>query len=571
MSEWKISPSDGVSIVPNSTGATVAFEPNRPTTVYEVTYTADNGCVLKTTIKLRENCGGECSINGTMNSTKLPATIDSQTYQIGTYWTNCGGEINIEPNEGTKFYDVYTLNGEIYGKTIDANPSTDGRSSSFFLEVNGVKSNELWVSQNGTSPSDPCDGVVDNPDLNRYVTAFSQAIGVTINATDTKCTYSYLSYVYENISNDVKSSDTSAYTVSWALANTMAEITPYSAYVTSYFVNMANLDGMGGIPDLNNGETVYSGRTLGGFEYARIKNMDFRGTNEMADRARKELRDLGKGNGEMISVSEFSYQNPIYVKLDHLIPSGLPSSGSSSVDYNKTQNEINTHPTGTTQAIADKMSSDEYVCENVFGLTYNSSYSNFLEYGAGFTEAANGFVKWNWDYERWRPGAYQKIVANDDKFTIPEGGKVYVASARPGRTEEVDEISYTSACGACGGCNGECDGDSRCNSSACVGDYDCSQDCTRARQLGIGDRCPSQGMNSHQSFPSGHSCKAYFQFLMCVESDGISSQYGRTLDYCYNRVVVRAHWYSDIIAGKYNAASQIGFMNGVRQFHELMP
>ena len=570
MSEWKISPSDGVSIVPNSTGATVAFEPNRPTTVYEVTYTADNGCVLKTTIKLRENCGGECSINGTMNSTKLPATIDSQTYQIGTYWTNCGGEINIEPNEGTKFYDVYTLNGEIYGKTIDANPSTDGRSSSFFLEVNGVRSNELWVSQYGKEgPVDPCDGVDDNPSLNNYIIPFNQAIGVTISTTSTKCTYSYLNYVYEHISNDVKSSSISAYTVSWALANTMAEITPYDRnIVTSYFEKTA--ERFGGTPDINNGETIYSGRTLGGFEYAKIKRGNYSGTNEMADLARKELSRLGIGDGEMISVPTFNSSSP-FVKLSELIPSGLPSSGKNSVDYNITQKEINDHPTGTTQAIADKNSNDDYLCANVFGVTYDSTHSNFLSYGSSFTSASNGYVKWDWDYERWRPGAYQKIVANDDKFTIPEGGKVYVASARPGRTEEVDEISYTSACGACGGCNGECDGDSRCNGTTCVGDYDCNQDCTRARQLGIGDRCPSQGMNSHQSYPSGHSCKAFFQFLMCVESDGISSQYGRTLDYCYNRVVVRAHWYSDIIAGKYNAASQIGFMNGVRQFHELMP
>lgn len=571
MSEWKIYPNDGVSIVPNSTGATVAFEPNRPTTTYEVTYTADNGCVLKTTIKLRENCGGECSVNASTNSTRLPANEDGETYEIGTYATNCSGEINIIPNEGIKFYDISASDGKIYGRTITANTSTDGRSSSFFLDVNGVRSNELWVSQNGTSPSDPCDGVANNPDLNRYVAAFSQTLQIEISSNSAKCTYSYLSYVYENISNDVKSSDTSAYTVSWALANTMAEITPYSAYVTSYFTNMANLSGMGGIPDLNNGETVYSGRTFGGVEYARIKNMDFRGTNEMADRARKELHDLGKGNGEMISASEFNYQNPIFVKFSEIIPNGVPSSGVNSVDYNITQNEITNHPTGTTQAIADKNSNDDYLCETVFGLTYNSAHKNFLKYGGGFTSASNGYVKWDWDYERWRPGAYQKIVASGDKFNVPSGGKVYIATAKTGRSAEQDDIMYTSACGACGGCNGECDGDSRCNGSACVGGYDCSQDCTTARQLGISDRCPSQGMNSHQSYPSGHSCKAFFLFLMCVESDGISSKYNRVLDYCYNRVVVRAHWYSDIIAGKYNAASQIGFMNGVEQFHDLMP
>ena len=472
---------------------------------------------------------------------------------------------SIKDNEGVNFLsDIKFEDGKITAVISESNYGEE-RTTRYIthLEGKGVSKDDYFDVTQCSGADIRCHiPPMDKQFEDDYLNIFTS---VGISARKTPCTYTYLKDVYDYVKDN-----NSQIAISWAIANALSEITPYDGLPTSYFVDAANRYG-GNKLSFNDNEDVYNERIKGGFEYAKYKHDKYAESNEMADNARKELHEIGIGTGELIEVSEFDYKDPIYVNLDCLIPFGPPANEKDNADYRVSQKEIKDNPNGTKQAISDKNSSDEYVCENIFGLPYNDAYSNFLEYGGGFTSAANGFVKWNDDFARWRPGAYQKIEREEDKFVVPSKGTVYVATERTSpsyRSKEVDDISYTSACGACGGCNGECD---RCNDDDCVGGYPCNDDCTRAKELGIGDRCPEDGMNSYQSFPSGHSCKAYFQYLMCLEASGNEDKFGRVLDYCYNRVVVRAHWYSDVIAGKFNASCQIGFMNGIKNFHDKLP
>ena len=490
----------------------------------------------------------------------------TERVKVGWYDNDnmCDCVWSIKDNEGVNFLsDIEFKDGKITAIVSDSNYGEE-RTTRYITHLEGTEvSKDDYFEVTQASGADlKCEVPEIDEKLEKFLDAFTS---VGISARKTPCTYTYLKSVYDY----VKSNNTDI-AISWAIANALSEVTPYDGLPTSYFVDAASKYG-GNKLSFNDNEDVYNERIKGGFEYAKYKHDNYSESNEMADNARKELHEMGIGTGELIEVSEFDYKDPIYVNLDCLIPFGPPANEKDNDDFNTTQKEISNNPNGTKQAIADKNSSDEYMCKTVFGLPYNDSYSDLLEYGGGFTSAANGFVKWNDDFKRWRPGAYQKIEREEDKFNVPSKGVVYVATERvtpSKRSKELDDIIYTSACGACGGCNGLCD---ECNDEECVGGYPCNDDCTTAKKLGVGDYCPEDGMNSSQSFPSGHSCKAFFQYLMCLEAAGNSDSFGRVLDYCYNRVVVRAHWYSDVIAGKYNASCQIGFMNGIKNFHDKLP
>ena len=515
----------------------------------------------------------ECSV-GVKTSGRLSAEVSQQMVRIGTYESDCNGEPNITVLEGIEFFYINPSEGVLYARPILRNSATNGRSTRCKMTINGTDSNEFYIYQNGqqSGPVDACDNVDENPALTEYLSVIRTSIGLNQNITNTgktKCTYSYLSWAYDYASENCDSN----VGIAWVLANVIAELLPGTGKETTCFKNLADRYGGNKLPyDSETDLRVYNERIDASLVYAQFKRQDYVQTTEAANLARTELYNnfgFGMNSGRLLNIPSFSSQK-ISVNASRLIVD-VPSNKSGSTDFRITQDFINEYPITSTdsrfmQAKADKDESDEYLCNNVFNLNYDSRRSNFFSYCSEFTRQANGVVKWDFAYERWRPGAFQKITQN--KFTgngVTVSNGVYVADG------DYDYYSYTSACGACGGCGRDCPNDSRCNGETCVGGYDCQNDCSASTSAGVVDACPSKGMNSHQSYPSGHSMKSYFFFLACVEANGIDGKKQRVMDYCENREIVRAHWHSDVIAGKYSASMQIGFINGVQQFHDKMP
>jgi membrane-associated phospholipid phosphatase len=150
-------------------------------------------------------------------------------------------------------------------------------------------------------------------------------------------------------------------------------------------------------------------------------------------------------------------------------------------------------------------------------------------------DAGNNQIKYDSDpHRRWRPGAQQKLT---HVFTIPSGGdtNVYLCDCT------IQAASYA-MCGE------------NCNCTDDVDSFTNTEEFT----------------NGNASFPSGHSAKAYLAFLCCVEVDGNFGDKSRILDYCENRTVVRAHWITDVTAGRLGASMQIGYLNGFEEYHKLI-
>jgi hypothetical protein len=77
------------------------------------------------------------------------------------------------------------------------------------------------------------------------------------------------------------------------------------------------------------------------------------------------------------------------------------------------------------------------------------------------------------------------------------------------------------------------------------------------------------------SYASGHSTRAFIILLNVIEAtgdgmnkDGYTSKADRINDYCENRAIVRAHWWTDTIVGRLSSSAQIGFLNGFKMFND---
>ena len=390
-----------------------------------------------------------------------------------------------------------------------------------------------------STPSE-CDKPKANDKLDTLIEncGFATALGTEISPDNAPCTYTYLKDVYEYV--QLMTSDVLK---SWTLANVLAELTPYDDIATKYFEGAAI--GYGGIYlDINTYEDIYNQRIDGALQYARYKCGDYIHSQEMAANARAELQAKNIIKAELRPRLHPDKSNPIFFNrgeaphLEKLIPQdGHPSNAKGGADFidlqgliNRYQIDLSSYETPT-QALSDKAACGAYLTEV---MEIDEKYGDFMDLCTDLADAANNPVKYDMPkYRRWRPQHYVG-EGYEDFFDIPAGGDVYLCDCR------YQYESYRK-CGE------------NCNSNTCETEI--------------------VGFSQQTSFPSGHSAKAYMSFLCCMEV--VRSLYNvtkieRMEQYCWNRNVVRAHWRSDVTAGKFCASILIGYLNGFEEYHKLI-
>ena len=481
--------------------------------------------------------------------------------------------------------------------SVTINVSCNDTGSQRTLEYKGVPIIQPGGSCQCQQPSEDCSqGLVEDGTLNSIIDSVVNSgslLGVHVSKSDTPCTYKYLRDVYANVSAATtdEHSGPNMTELAWIIANAMSELTPYSGIATSYFVNAAahHPGGSGSRrpePFGNDGKInkIISDRINGAIEYVKYKSGGKETQSGLTSNARIELHSK---NADISATMRSKPTNddwenePEYVNLVELIQEGAPLDTFRSVDYNITSGIILDYQANTTdtakkarleEAIKDKDSRPHYMVHDIFGLD-NTSSNKYLAYYAcdNFTRQANGCVKWNKKYARWRPEPHHKLASPNVKFTIPTSGVVYVSNESEFSSERVDYYTFASCCGACGG-PGSADCVSA-DSTTCSNGYDCSKDCEGAQVAGVTDRCPEDGLTSHESYPSGHAMYGFFMYLVYGQALGsriLNDKKERVERYCENRTIVRAHWMSDTIIGKYNASVQIGFINGFQEYFDVL-
>lgn len=451
------------------------------------------------------------------------------------------------------------------------------------ITVSGIKVHQAGGctdAQCGEGPTPPvsdCDGFTEDATLNAYISNITKGrintvLTDIISADGTKCTYKYLKTGYDFVKNKPQA------TISWFLANMMAELTPYvistpkDMYLTlqnplagdtatNYFVNASHK--YGGLK-LNyfTSEQTYNERIDGGIQYALFKYSDYDGTNAMAEYARTELRAINtdleaQAKLRHDSDQDPSHSNPYFTRDDAvhmlpIVPNDFPTNNpcETGCDWGYTQSIINQYPDAQSlsgvhdfQALRDKDTSNEYFA-SILGLSGNK-WLTYLYNTQDIGDAGGNQMKGK--FRRPRPGTQNNLNSSTGgtTFSFPAG--------HPNAVVYMCDCSIEYGSSTTGGSN--CD--------YCIRDIDNFTNTGRTDD------------NPYKSYSSGHSARAMINLLTTLEVAGDSmsvagytSRTQRIMDYCHNRVVVRAHWKSDTIAGKLASAAQIGYLNGYIEFHE---
>ena len=405
-----------------------------------------------------------------------------------------------------------------------------------------------------------------------------------ISASDTPNTYSYLQSGYNYVS------DKSDATKSWMLANMLAELTPYvisttNIYqnktetsgdtATNYFVNAAKCYGGLKLDYLAN-EQIYADRINGAVEYAKFKHANYSSSNSAADASRTELYNKGITQAVMVndtdaqsSSSNNERGNPYFsndeaVHVLPLIPNDYPSNSTSGADWQFTQSMINQYPTSSSlpnnyEALKDKNYDVAYLCK-ILDIPQTNNNLLYLWKCMDIGDAGGNQLKKS--FSRPRPGTQHYLNGNSG-FSIPNGGSIYLCDCTIELQNENDIYSDI------GGFKDDYD----------TSEYDCSSTNNGTtycdRDISSFTDASNTGGNPYKSYQSGHSHKAFMNLLLAIEAfgdsmnkDGYTSRTTRINQYCLNRAVIRAHWKSDTIAGKFAISTQIGLLNGFNEFRQ---
>lgn len=563
---------------------------NRPKVAYEddmiKVIQAAGPCEVPTycdcdTLTLEGGGGGDC-----------PESKVSYVY--GTVNIECRKYVNEEVQvRYTKYCDGTPIGSGTSAKTIsvDCNKGTarDITVSDVKLHQAGGCTDEQCgatppasdcacsVTWGSVPPVIDCNGFTEDATLNAYISNITKGrintvLTDIISADGTKCTYKYLKAGYDFVKNKPQA------TISWFLANMMAELTPYvistpkDMYLTlqnpisgdtatNYFVNASHK--YGGLK-LNyfTSEQTYNERIDGGIQYALFKYSDYDGTNTMAENARTELRAINtdletQAKLRHDSDQDPSHSNPYFTRDDAvhmlpIVPNDFPTNNpcETGCDWGYTQSIINQYPDAQSlsdvhdfQALRDKDASNEYFA-SILGLSGNK-WLTYLYNTQDIGDAGGNQMKGK--FKRPRPGTQNNLNSSTGgtTFSFPAG--------HPNAVVYMCDCSIEYGSSTTGGSN--CD--------YCIRDIDDFTNTGRTDD------------NPYKSYSSGHSARAMINLLTTLEVAGDSmsvagytSRTQRIMDYCHNRVVVRAHWKSDTIAGKLASAAQIGYLNGYIEFHD---
>ena len=409
-----------------------------------------------------------------------------------------------------------------------------------------------------------CDAV-DNPGLNKFLSGgtghngFNNCVkdGLKITATDTKCTYTVLDTVYQAVTANTDTNNSTS--IAWALAEMLTELTPSGKSSTKYFEE-ANT--YGGVPDLIGNQAVYNKRLNGAIVYTKLRYDKFDEITAMATKSRNELTSKGVTEAKLISP-------PGYTNRDINVVAGGKTYNYKYKSFNFPRNSLidvvnnDLVPDKTTEhtiaeiAPIDKSSmvqiltnNETKACSDKFK---NAYYDNFF-CSARLYEILNGKIT---DYDNL--GIWLKFYddAKDPQDAILNGLK-YKRSE--GRLRPMDQIVGFDEYG-----------------NEIIADRVSCQDCDdanfeaeveRIRKLcDDTDTCLSDlhFAGDKYSYPSGHSGKAYIAGLAYLEATG-KNKMSRMDDFSFNRAIIRAHWVSDTIAGKVLASMAIGVLNGTKEF-----
>jgi hypothetical protein len=203
--------------------------------------------------------------------------------------------------------------------------------------------------------------------------------------------------------------------------------------------------------------------------------------------------------------------------------------------------------------LKDKELDANYLC-NILGIDADR-YADFLNVCNDIGDAGGNPFKYT--YARPRPGTWYRLNGNSG-FTVPSGGSVYLCDCGI-EFEDQSPSDYED------GYNADC-------SATNNGETYCEKDTRSFTDPSARSDAPNHG-NPYKSYQSGHSTRAFMDLLLTLEvvgdtMSGGGSRIERIHQYCLNRVIVRAHWKSDTIAGRFAASMQIGYLNGYKAFHD---
>ena len=559
MSEWKVSPTEGVT---NNNNGTFSFDANAPHKTYVISYTDDEGCKATYTYKLKTDCGGgggdcSCSVTSVYNNTNIFSKDGSDSLktvaEISNFSSECTcsdiSSISIYPdtsscseNECSSFQILYditatTESGKCVVKAkVKANNGGSGHNvidgvEKWHYKVGSCGDYFNFYQYAGSEPPPSTCSPTHNSTLDGYVTKFNTALGTTIGYEQDKtpCTYEYLLSAYSAVSSKGDKA------IMWMLANVLSELTPNVGKTTSYF-EVASSSEYGGVEDLIDSENTYNDRINGGVEYARWRGNSFQNKNTMAENARAELIGKGINEAKLITAptnpdGTFNFPRGSVIHPANIVPNMGGQTNISDItisDINKMYDILSKYPDTNTiingdethgiRALGtDPFADKEYCSERllqIMGAPYNDSdWIDFIYNVKDATDAAVNDVKYS--EHRLRP------------------------------TKQ--NINGLTADGVCDTSGAEQAARNLCSDT---------------------DTCETENndyYNRTNSYPSGHSGRGYIAGLAYLEVTGIDKT-SRMSDYCYHRAIVRAHWVSDTIAAKLIASTVIGFLNGVRQY-----
>ena len=562
MSEWKVSPTEGVT---NNNNGTFSFVANAPHKSYVITYTDDEGCKATYTYKLKTDCGGggdDCSCDahaehsssnhfskdGSSTRVKV-ATVDIPSDCDCTFIDKTKIAPDTSTCEASKcstfniLYDFDVENGTgnqciIKAKVHENNGGTGhnvqpGNFEKWHYKISSCSNTDYFnfYQDVGSVTPTTCEVTADST-LDGYVSEFNSTLGTTISVSNTPCTYKYLKEAYSAVSSK------SSTTIMWMLANVMSEITPRNTMCEGYF-KAASKGTYGDILSVSD-DTVstYEERIDGGIAYALFKHDNYADTKVMVSDARAELQGKGitwakwgsdNDCGELCfgrTGTTTTAPNPI-----SLIPNMWGNKSTTSYDYTKMKELVETYPDVASlryvdgdnyQPLLDKQYCDYYFSE-IMGLGESDEWANFIHDVTDVAIASGNAAKTKGSTKR--PPGNNKVLFNylcDNELENPVR-------------------DY---------CDDECGGKEAYDPEFC----NCEKADIEASTV---------------SYPSGHSYKAFMALLSVLTAVGNGgNKVDRIKKYCSHRNYVRAHWHSDVLIGKLIASMDIGYINGYKAFQD---
>lgn len=522
---------------------------------------------------------------GTIQASGIGSNYGSPSV-YGVYICDNGNMIDVSSTSNVVFQGSNSSGYEVYVKVLNNSNTVYKKVHLWiqFADVNELGYFSIYQAEGngGTTPSSDTtlDGFISNITGSKINTVLTNVI----SASNTPNTYNYLQSGFNYVSGKSNA------TKSWMLANMLAELTPYVVSTTNIYQNKTETSGdtatnyfvnaaysYGGLKlDYLSNEQVYMDRINGAVEYAKFKHANYSSSNSAADASRTELYNKGITQAVMVndadaqsSSSNNERGNPYFsndqaVHILPLIPNDYPSNSTSGADWQFTQSMINQYPTSSSlpnnyEALKDKSYDVAYLCK-ILDIPQTSNNLLYLWKCMDIGDAGGNQLKKS--FSRPRPGTQHNLNGSNG-FSIPSGGSIYLCDCTIELQNENDTYSDIE------GFKDDYD----------TSEYDCSSTnngttyCDRDISS-FTDASNTEG-NPYRSYQSGHSHKAFMNLLLAIEAfgdsmnkDGYTSRTARINQYCLNRAVIRAHWKSDTIAGKFAISTQIGFLNGFNEFRQ---